>query len=87
MMQTFVIISEGSKDLKMEKGVDCYRIDIKNFLQQNLILLSNILAAACTFRQSSRVLLFTKVLTGLDSIGCASDATVAKCDRFAVAIS
>ncbi|UIZ27025.1 hypothetical protein KXD40_002423 [Peronospora effusa] len=86
MMQTFVIISEGSKDLKMEKGVDCYRIDIKNFLQQNLILLSNILAAACTFRQSSRVLLFTKVLTGLDSIGCASDATVAKCDRVVKAV-
>ncbi|UIZ23288.1 hypothetical protein KXD40_007831 [Peronospora effusa] len=32
---------------------------------------------ACTFRQSFRILLFTKELTELASIGCASDTTVA----------
>ncbi|CAI5705913.1 unnamed protein product [Peronospora farinosa] len=85
MMQPFVIIADGSKDLKDGDGVDRYRSDIKNSLQFNLAV--GYLAAGCTFRQSSHILLSTKDLTRLASIRCSSDATVAKYARFDVVIN
>ncbi|UIZ22017.1 hypothetical protein KXD40_008895 [Peronospora effusa] len=63
MMQPFVNIADGLEDLRDVKGVDRYRIDIKNSLQFDLAV--GYLAGACMFRQNSRILLSTKELTGL----------------------
>uniref|UniRef100_A0AAV1UCJ2 Uncharacterized protein n=1 Tax=Peronospora matthiolae TaxID=2874970 RepID=A0AAV1UCJ2_9STRA len=84
MMQPFLDIADGSENLENGEGVDYYHVYVKNFLQFDLSV--GHLAAAYALRQSSCILLSMSELTGFTKIGCASDATVAKYARFAVAI-
>ena len=64
MMQPFVGFADEYEDVKHGEGVDRYRIDIRNSLQFDLAV--GYLAAACTFCQSSRILLSTKELIRFD---------------------